>query len=131
MTRDPCAPWRNSRVMLTLALVFFCGVLTGGLTMRFAIHEWMHTPEPFWQEGGKEITLLRLTKELDLSPEQAQRMEMVLDDFVKYVQMLQAQMDDVRAIGKDRILLILNAEQKVKFEKMLGELQVRQRDRVP
>jgi hypothetical protein len=50
-------------------------------------------------------------------------METVLDDFVMYVQMLQAQMDDVRANGKARIMRVLDERQKKKFEKMLVGLQ--------
>jgi hypothetical protein len=53
----------------------------------------------------------------------AAAMETVLDDFVTYYQTLQAQMDDVRATGKQRILRILKDDQKQKFEKMIGELQ--------
>jgi hypothetical protein len=47
----------------------------------------------------------------------------ILDDFVMYMQMLQAQMDEVRANGKERILRVLDEKQRDKFEKMLGGLQ--------
>jgi hypothetical protein len=126
MTDNNCpAPWRNPRVLLTLGLVFLCGLTAGGLVMRFSVHQAMHTPEPYWQEGGKEISLQRLSNELDLTPAQRQHLEMVLDDFMMYVQTLQSQMDEVRALGKDRILRILDDEQKGKFEEMLGELQAK------
>ena len=117
--------------IVTLALVFLCGLLAGGLTMRYGIHQWLHkkgTPLP---GSDKEISLQRLTRELDLTPEQSRRLEVVLDDFVKYVQTLQAQMDDVRATGKERIMLILNDEQKGKFETMLNGLQARSRGDEP
>ena len=124
MTDNNCS-WRNPRVLLTLGLVFLCGLTAGGLVMRFSVHQVMHIPEPYWQEGGKEISLQRLSMELDLTPAQRQHLEMVLDDFMMYVQTLQSQMDEVRALGKNRILRILNDEQKRKFEEMLGELQAR------
>jgi hypothetical protein len=78
---------------------------------------------PSWHEGGREISLQRFKKELDLTPEQAVEMERVLDDFVMYYQTLQAQMDDVRATGKQRILKILKEHQKQRFEKMMEEIQ--------
>ena len=53
-------------------------------------------------------------------------MATVLDDFMTYFQTLQAQMDDVRATGKQRIMKILNEDQKQRFEKLLSKLQTRQ-----
>ncbi len=69
----------------------------------------------------------RLTSELDLTPTQQAELETVLDDFVMYVQTLQAQMDDVRGSGKARIMRVLDEQQKKKFEKMLGQVQQAQR----
>jgi hypothetical protein len=43
-----------------------------------------------------------------------------------YYQTLQAQMDDVRATGKQRILRILREDQKQRFEKLIGEIQSKQ-----
>jgi len=131
MPSDPCASWRNPRVLLTLTLVFLCGLLAGGVSIRYGIHQWTQkkgTPLP---GNDKEISLQRLTRELDLTAEQSKRLEVVLDDFVKYVQTLQAQMDDVRATGKERIMRILDDEQKKKFEAMLDGLQARNRGGEP
>ncbi len=125
MTDNRCPPWRNPRVVLVLSLVFLCGVLVGGLAMRQGMHRWIHNSGVGLSNGDKEMALARLTKELDLDADQQKRLEVILDDFVKYVQTLQAQMDEVRANGKDRILLILSEEQKKKFEKMLDGLDVR------
>lgn len=127
MTTPDCASWRNPRILLTLSLIFLCGLTAGALAMRYGIHGMMHQPEPYWQEGGKQLALERLTKELDLSPAQAKELETILDDFVMYVQTLQAQMDEVRADGKQRILRILNDAQRQKFEQMLEQVQARQK----
>jgi hypothetical protein len=43
-----------------------------------------------------------------------------------YYQTLQGQMDEVRASGKDRIMRVLNDEQKKKFERMIADLQSKQ-----
>ena len=113
----------NPRVLMTVALIFLSGALTGAVAMRFGGYRIAQSQSPFWQEGGKQVSRQRLTSELDLTPKQQEEMETVLDDFVMYVQMTQAQMDDVRANGKARIMRVLNDSQKKKFEKMLGDLQ--------
>jgi Spy/CpxP family protein refolding chaperone len=120
-------PWRNPRVILTLLLVFLAGAAAGALGMRYGLHNLpIKKPgSPYWKEGGKEISLQRFRRELDLTPEQAQQMEGVLDDFVLYYQTLQTQMDEVRASGKERIVRILNPEQRKKFDRIMTDLQAR------
>jgi hypothetical protein len=46
----------------------------------------------------------------------------VLDDYSQYYQSLQDQLDDLRASGKTRIMQILDADQRVKFERMMNQL---------
>ncbi len=117
--------WRNPRILVLLTLVFLSGAVVGALGMRFGLHSATQKAAPFWKEGGKEISLQKLRRDLDLTPEQAEQMETVLDDFVLYYQTLQTQMDEVRASGKERIVRILNEEQRKRFERMLSEAQVR------
>ena len=120
------APWQNPRILYTLLLVFLSGAAAGALTMKLSVSPERHRAGPWWKEGGREISLERFRKELDLTPEQAREMETVLDDFMMYYQTLQAQMDDVRATGKQRIMRILRDEQKQRFEKMIGDIQSKQ-----
>jgi hypothetical protein len=119
-------PWQNPRVLLLLSLVFLTGGIVGAVSMQYGLHQTLHHSGPYWKEGGKEISLQRFRKDLILTPQQASEIEGVLDDFMMYYQTLQAQMDDVRASGKSRILRILNDDQKLKFERMMGELQTKQ-----
>ena len=84
-----------------------------------------HKPGLAWNEAGREITLQKFKKELNLSPHQTEELERILDDFMTYYQYAQAQMEDVRATGKGRILRILQEDQKVKFEKMMTDVQVK------
>jgi len=125
MTAPAKPAWRNPQLLLVLALIFLCGAVAGALAMGVAVHRMpgLHRPAPSWREGGKEISLQRFKKELNLTPAQTEELELVLDDFMKYYQMLQSQMDDVRAMGKTRILRVLDDQQKRKFEKMLAEMQ--------
>jgi hypothetical protein len=127
MMSDRRACLTNPRVLLTISLIFLAGALAGGLAMRYGLHSMLHAQVPVWQEGGKQVSLQQLTSELDLTPTQQAELETVLDDFVMYVQTLQAQMADVRGSGKARIMRVLDERQKQKFEKMLGQVQQAQR----
>jgi hypothetical protein len=120
------SPWRNPRVVFIVVLIFLTGSAAGALGMRYSLRSQIQKPAPSWKEGGKEISLKQFKKELNLSPDQAVEIETILDDFMMYYQTLQAQMDEVRASGKDRILRILKPEQQEKFTRMLSELQARQ-----
>ncbi|MGB9605029.1 MAG: hypothetical protein ACP5U2_15390 [Bryobacteraceae bacterium] len=119
-----CAAYlRNPRVLLTLLLVFICGAAAGVAAMSIAGHRLQNPQRLSWKEGGKQVTLERLKKELDLTPQQAAELERVLDDFFTYYHTLQAQLDEVRASGKDRILRLLDEKQRQKFQRMMDEVQ--------
>jgi hypothetical protein len=75
----------------------------------------------YWKEEGKEITLDRFRKELGLTSDQARQMEVVLNDFVMYYQTLQQQMVEVKSSGKERILQILDQNQREKFLRMVSD----------
>ncbi|MEB2364134.1 MAG: hypothetical protein OZ929_22575 [Bryobacterales bacterium] len=128
MFDDTRASWQNPRILSTLLLVFLCGAAVGVLAMRSGAHDTLRRsadPEEA-RESGRDAMLERFKKELNLRPDQTEQMELVLDDFWKYYQTLQAQMDEVRATGKDRILRILDADQRKRFERMVSDLQTRQ-----
>jgi hypothetical protein len=96
-----------------LLLVFLCGALAGAVAMNLGAHNALH-PHPFWDNSAKTEFLKSVTKQLDLTPDQAAQMASILDDFAKYYQ-------TVLSDGKARIFSILNEDQKRKFEKMLKE----------
>ncbi|HYZ86495.1 MAG TPA: hypothetical protein VE621_18920 [Bryobacteraceae bacterium] len=119
------APWQNPRILTTLLFVFLSGAATGAMAVRLMVRAEKHPPSA--PASYKELSLQKLKKDLDLTPEQAKQMETVLDDFVMYVQTLQAQMEDVKATGKKNMMQLLNEEQKKKFERMMVELQAKQK----
>ncbi len=121
---NQAASWRKPRILLSLALIFLCGAASGALVMRFVVHGVVRDAQ-LSAAPDVEKALDRMTKDLDLTAEQRRELETVLDDFVMYVQSTQAQMEEVRATGKQRILRILNEKQRQKFEKMLTEVQAR------
>ena len=126
MPANSRATWRNPRILTTLLLVFLCGSLAGALTIRYGVQPKAPAPAIYWNRAGKEDTLQHFIQELDLSADQADEIAGILDDFMVYYHTLQAQMDEVRANGKVRILRVLEPEQQVKFQKMLQEVPVGQ-----
>ena len=93
------SPWRNPKIILILLSVFVCGAVAGIVGMRISQRTVSAKQMPYYREGGREISLQRFRKELDLTNEQAAEIEVILDDFMMYYQTLQAQMDEVRTHG--------------------------------
>ncbi len=117
-------PWRNPRIVLTLFLVFLAGFSGGLLTFRLGGHRLTPAAQaaPSW-DSGKAALLERFKAEVNLTPEQTRQLETVLDDYFTYYHTLQAQLDDVYADGRERILRILNEDQKRRFEQLMTALQ--------
>ena len=118
------ASWRNPRILSLLLLIFLCGALAGALTMRAGLHERLHRNArmPFWTDRGQVFSYETLQKELNLTPDQSDRLKTILDDFVKYHEDLEAQIEDMRATGKNRIVQMLTPEQRQKFELLCNQL---------
>jgi hypothetical protein len=117
------APWQNPRILSTLLLVFLAGAGSGALTMQLGLHEILHkTVVAKSHEPSREVVLQRFRTQLDLSTDQSDKIALVLEDYRRYYQSIQDQLDDVRSTGKMRILQILNPDQREKFEKMMNDL---------
>jgi hypothetical protein len=102
----------------TLLLVFLSGAVVGAVTMNIG-HRRLHAAgAPLWTSSGKAIYLEKVRRELDLSPEQTEQMETILDDFGQYYR-------TVLSDGKARIFQILNEDQRRKFERMIQDSQAR------
>lgn len=100
---------------VTVTLVFLVGVAAGALAMKVGVHKGLHSAA-FWTDPGRDISIHRLQKDLDLTPEQTEQLRTVLADFSRYYL-------DVLATGKTSIYKILNEDQKRKFDLLLNESQ--------
>ena len=114
--------WQNPRILALLLLIFLAGGLAGAIAMRTRMHGKMHASTPYWRDEKSEFSYDKLKKELNLTPEQADRLKTILDDFVKYHDDLEAQIEDVRATGRNRIRGILTPEQQKRFEELSTQL---------
>ncbi len=88
--------------------------------MRAGIHERLHRQTPFWNSDSL-LSYETCTKELHLTPEQGRKLKMILDDYARYHQDLQAQLDDWRATGKNQILQLLDPGQRERFKELTRE----------
>jgi Spy/CpxP family protein refolding chaperone len=120
---------KNPKVLLTLVFVFLAGAATGALSMSFGLHEKLHrtasaatVSKPLPPGASNDVVLQRFTSELNLTPDQTEKIGTVLDDYRNYFDSLRDQLDDVRSTGKMRILEILNPQQREKFNKIANDL---------
>lgn len=97
---------------VALLLVFLCGAAAGALVMDFGVHR--NRVPSFETPAGKALYFERMKRELNLTPQQSEQMESVLNDFWQYYR-------TVLSDGKQRVESILNDEQRAKFEKMLQQ----------
>jgi hypothetical protein len=97
---------------VTLALVFLVGATVGALVMDFKVHR--NRIPSFETPAGKALYFERMQRELNLTPEQSEQMQSVLNDFWQLYR-------TVLTDGKSRVESILTDEQRQKFAKMLHE----------
>jgi Spy/CpxP family protein refolding chaperone len=113
------APWQNPRILLTLLFVFLAGGATGAVSMKFGLHQFLHKSSA---PTSKEGVLEKFKTDLHLTPTQAEKISLILDDYQHYYRSVQDQEDDIRATGKMRILQELDPAQREKFQKLMGEI---------
>ena len=121
------APWQHPKVVTTLLLVFLAGGACGAVAMRFRLLDRLQHPvaaasKAINKEASRDAVIQNFKAKLNLSPEQAQKVAVVLEDYRHYYESLEDQLDDLRSTGKSRIVQILDPDQREKFEKMMAEL---------
>ncbi|HTU32884.1 MAG TPA: hypothetical protein VMF66_03685 [Candidatus Acidoferrum sp.] len=117
--------WNNPRVLGILSLVFLCGAVSGALVMQLFLHDHMHPPSTKFWKNNDALSYENLTRdpELKLSPQQCKALKTILDDYARYHEDLQAQLDDWRATGKSQIMRILQPDQRTRFEKLIHDAE--------
>jgi Spy/CpxP family protein refolding chaperone len=116
------APWQHRKVVTTLLLVFLAGAACGAVAMRYRLYDRLRPVAAATKEASRDAVLQNFKAKLNLNPEQAQKVAVILEDYRHYYESLEDQLDDLRATGKNRIVQVLDPEQRAKFEKMMAEL---------
>jgi len=114
--------WQNPRILTTLILVFLSGALAGAIGMRAGLHRELQRSAAYWRGDKIQFSYDLLKRDLNLTADQSLKLKTILDDFAKYHDDLEAQIDDVRATGRNRILQVLTPEQRKRFEKLSDQL---------
>ncbi len=98
--------------IVTLTLVFLCGMVAGAVVMSLAGHASLHRTHVV--ASGYSMSVEEWKKTLDLSDSQTAELTSILDDFAHYY-------DNVLADGNSRIMQMLRPAQRIKFEQMLKD----------
>jgi hypothetical protein len=114
--------WQNPRVLTTLLLVFLSGALAGAIGMQAGLHRSLHRGTSYFRGDPVLFSYEQLRTQLNLTPDQSEHLKTILDDFAKYHDDLEAQIEDVRATGRNRIMQILTPEQRKRFEQLSNQL---------
>ena len=116
----------KSRAALYILLIFLCGIVTGALAMNVWIH-WGPDNRAVLADAPSsrsrhQRTVEKFTRELDLTPDQVQKFNHILDETRTAFQAHQSEIDVLREQGRDRIRELLTDEQKPKYEQMLARI---------
>jgi Spy/CpxP family protein refolding chaperone len=114
---------------LLLLLAFLLGTAVGGL--GFGLYQertgWWHQPRD--PERIRQFVLKRLTRELDLRPEQQQQVEAILretgQEFARLREDVGPRVREIRGRSREKIQAILSPEQQAKFEALVKEWERR------
>jgi hypothetical protein len=98
--------------IVSFILVFLCGAALGAVVMSVSGHFSLHGSQP--AAAGFSMSVPEWKQRLDLTDQQTDQLQSILDDFSHYY-------DNVLADGNSRIMQILNEEQRRKFERMLQD----------
>jgi hypothetical protein len=116
MLRHDTTGWSNPKVLAILTLIFLCGAAFGSAVTRGFLHSKMSVPTRQQSiRAAQRMAMDRLKNELSLTREQEQTVNKILDDYGKYYQNIEDEREDVAEHGRQRILSILNEQQKKRF----------------
>jgi hypothetical protein len=119
MMRHNDAGWSNPKVLAIVAVVFLCGAAVGTAVTRQYLHSKMF-PVHARVELAPHVNLQTMKATLNLTPDQEKIVTKELDDYAKYYQNIEEQREDVAEHGKQRILDVLDEQQKRRFNAMFG-----------
>lgn len=123
MLQQNDAGWSNPKVLAILTVIFLCGAAFGSAITRTYLHARI-VPSTHYEgmNAAQHLGLQRLKAELNLTPEQEKIVTKELDDYAKYYQNIEDEREDVAEHGKQRIIDVLNPDQRRKFSQLFGEM---------
>jgi hypothetical protein len=107
----------RGKALTVLAVVFVAGAALGAAGMRAFEHGPAHASVP--PDRIVDVAVKELTAQLELTPEQAERVKLILDESIMLEADHFAQIRGIRENGRSQILRLLDHEQRVKFDRQL------------
>lgn len=118
----------RTRATLFVALAFILGVAVGGLGLGIYVRAGGRLPFAAPERFQASI-LRRLDRELDLRPDQRERVEAALretgQEFARLREEMRPRFQEIRSRSRDRIRMVLDTEQQAKFEALSAEWERR------
>ncbi len=109
-------------MLAIIALIFLCGAAVGSALTRGYLHSIVfRQTQGAAIDAARRVGLDRIRVELNLTPEQEQAVMKELDDYAKYYQNIEEEREDVAEHGRQRILSVLNDQQKKRFTEIFGQ----------
>ena len=110
-----------------VAVIFFSGMAMGGFAMVLAERYWLQPRERALEQAEEQMALDHLSTELQLNEAQTRAVEEILDEAIMQHADMVAQFQTNRLYGHDRIMKVLNEEQRKRFDQVLSEIGNQQR----
>jgi len=112
----------NRRAVFLVVVVFLLGLVLGGLTVYLGAERFGLS----YGRWGSGRTVEQLTRELNLTPEQQQKLTATLEEtrsrYQAVYELYRPQIELARQEGRQRIRAFLTAEQLPKFEAYLQRI---------
>jgi hypothetical protein len=115
--------WSHPKVMTALLAVFLAGAAAGAFAMKAISRTNLSGRAKAMRSMDRRELMDYFKRELALSDSQKQRVETLLDDHFKMLQMLGAQTEEVRMHGRESIAKLLDEEQRRKFDRLMSDWQ--------
>ena len=112
----------KSRATIYLLLIFLCGVAGGAVATNLWTH-WGHdrdqnVAQAAPRQSRTQRTVERFTRDLSLTPDQAQQLTVILDETR---QKYRAEEDATRRDARNRVRASLNDEQRSVYEEIIAD----------
>ena len=121
----------KQRAILTLLAVFVAGIALGFAGNRFYARNF-RGPSSLTPQEYKAHLLSRLTKDLDLDEAQQDKVDSILDEtaerFESVREAIEPELEAIRAERAERIAVVLNPTQRVKYEQFVEERRRRREE---
>jgi Spy/CpxP family protein refolding chaperone len=121
----------RSRATLYLILIFFCGVLSGAVGMRWGQRlnvsaDTTTTPQP---GQVRRNAVAWFTQQLNLTPEQAGQLNKIVEETRAAYKEHELEIESLRQDGNARIRAILTDAQKPKFDQLLAARAAKEKEK--